>query len=203
MKEVLVANAARLSPAYKQRCRPAVHADALHPRCAPSARLAVIAAESAKKPTGPPTKHSVQPARLGLSSHHLRTAVQPLTIQPPQATSPTPRSAGQHPSAANQLKALSPPNVHGSKRLIVKVIVNGYYFVGGLPHLISDELPSFRFYVGHESPVFYQVLKIVKCQQNMRRDKFQYKGYMWWCERASDTTLRIFLNNLPRHPPDW
>ncbi|KAK9813575.1 hypothetical protein WJX73_008173 [Symbiochloris irregularis] len=82
-----------------------------------------------------------------------------------------------------------PPNVHGAKRFLVKVQIDGY--MTGQPHIVYDQKRSIILYVEKQQPAYPELLKLVRLKGFMG-----LKAYLW-CKRASDTTLRIFTEGMP------
>ena len=82
-------------------------------------------------------------------------------------------------------------------RFLIKVQV-ALNDVGMQPHCIYDQRRSFRAMVGPEQQQAYRALL-----QIVRRDGVNGLKVYLWCKRASDDSLKIFLDDRPQSQPLW
>ncbi|KAK9795506.1 hypothetical protein WJX73_000912 [Symbiochloris irregularis] len=181
MKQVLEANAARLAPEYKQRCK------------------------REWTSTYMPAAQHVEVSFITI--HYALTPDQIESVRTCCANGncclPTSSRCSSCQMARYCSRHLAPPNVHGTKRFRVTVQLGHVHdgdeledTIGGHPHHIQDEDNSLDAYVGHDQPGFFEILRVIMWLSTDRRTIALEACF--WCNRASDTSLRIHLSGMPR-----
>ena len=68
----------------------------------------------------------------------------------------------------------------------------------GEPHVIYDQKRSVVLWVESQQPAYQELFMLVRVKGFLGG----MKAYLW-CKRASDTTLRIYLEGMPKRMPAW
>ncbi|KAK9784869.1 hypothetical protein WJX73_000655 [Symbiochloris irregularis] len=214
IKEVLLSNAARLSPEYKQDSKQEWGIEGtpfdvsfLMPAGLPDAdQTESLDARCANKKCGKPASNCCGRCKVvRYCSTECQTAhrtTHALTCNY-VATGPSAHMTMKD-SIAHVERQLNAPqtddgapsaSVHAQKKFLVKVQISPDM---RNPHLIYDQRRSFQVFVTQqEQPAFTELARVVR-QKGVQG----LKAYMW-ARRDSDSSLRVFLEGMPARLPPW